>query len=126
MSPTSSADDVSARPGKESRQFIRHPLEQHAIFHTEGVRPVTLHIQHAPFATGQNFPAADLVIGQSSATAAPIRDASATTMSAPYGLASCIQRCGSHPAAVNTPAVSTSQNSENGRNTFQPSRISWS
>ncbi len=41
----------------------------------------------APFATGQNFPAANLVLGQSSTTSAPIRDASAATMSAPYGLA---------------------------------------
>lgn len=40
-----------------------------------------------PFATGQNYPAADLVLGQPSATNAPIRDASAATMSAPYGLA---------------------------------------
>jgi uncharacterized protein (TIGR03437 family) len=40
-----------------------------------------------PFATGQNFPAADLVLGQATATSAPIRDASAATMAAPYGLA---------------------------------------
>ena len=40
-----------------------------------------------PFATGQNFPAADLVLGQQSATAPPIRDASAATMAGPYGLA---------------------------------------
>jgi hypothetical protein len=41
-------------------------------------------------------------------------------------LRSADQRTGSHPAATNTPAVSTNHNSENGRNTFQPSRISWS
>ena len=35
-------------------------------------------------------------------------------------------QCGSQPKATSTPAVSTSQTSENGRNTFQPSRISWS
>ena len=34
--------------------------------------------------------------------------------------------CGSQPKASSTPAVTTTQSSENGRNTFQPSRISWS
>ena len=33
---------------------------------------------------------------------------------------------GSHPKVTRTPAVSATQNSESGRNTFQPSRMSWS
>jgi len=33
---------------------------------------------------------------------------------------------GSHPKAIRAPAVTTSQPSESGRNTFQPSRINWS
>src|SRR5262249_50108059 len=35
----------------------------------------------------------------------------------------CIRGC-TQPKATSPPAVSTSQNRENGRNTFQPSRIS--
>ena len=33
---------------------------------------------------------------------------------------------GARSKAVTTPAVSATQNSEAGRNTFQPSRMSWS
>jgi hypothetical protein len=33
---------------------------------------------------------------------------------------------GSHPNAISAPAVSVSQISDSGRNTFQPSRINWS
>ena len=35
-------------------------------------------------------------------------------------------RHGAHPNAVKTPAVSATQKSDSGRNTFQPRRISWS
>ena len=33
---------------------------------------------------------------------------------------------GNQSKATSAPAVSTTQSSENGRNTFQPSRINWS
>ena len=33
---------------------------------------------------------------------------------------------GSQPKVTSTPAVSTTQNSDSGRKTFQPRRISWS
>src|SRR5687768_175130 len=36
------------------------------------------------------------------------------------------QRHGAHPNATSTPAVSATQKSDNGKKTFQPSRMSWS
>ena len=37
-----------------------------------------------------------------------------------------IYALGHHPNAISAPAVITSHASDNGRNTFQPSRMSWS